>query len=94
MRLRVVDAGSISVIGCKGLGVSIKQTIAGSSQLTNPAMWIILVTVVACITVQVTTTTCRCPLVRNVEYINLTDEPSHMDVSIQMMHGSERDIEI
>ena len=45
--------GSMTVMGCKGLGVGIKQTFAGTSQLTNPAMWMILVTVVTCITVQV-----------------------------------------
>jgi len=42
-------------MGCKGLGVGIKQTVAGRSQLMNPAMWMILVTVVICITVQVIT---------------------------------------
>ena len=45
--------GSLSVMGCKGLGVGIKQTVAGSSQLMNPAMWMILLSVVMCITVQV-----------------------------------------
>ena len=45
--------GSLSVMGCKGLGVGIKQTVAGTSQLTNPAMWIILVIVIVCIAVQV-----------------------------------------
>jgi len=45
--------GSLSVMGCKGLGVGIKQTVAGTSQLTNPALWMILVTVTTCITVQV-----------------------------------------
>ena len=47
--------GSISVVGCKGLGVAIKQTLAGSSQLDNPVTWLILVTVVVCIVVQVFT---------------------------------------
>lgn len=45
--------GSLSVMGCKGLGVGIKQSVAGTSQLMNPAMWMILVTVAICITVQV-----------------------------------------
>jgi len=49
--------GSMTVMGCKGLGVGIKQTFAGTSQLTNPAMWMILVTVVTCITVQVRSVT-------------------------------------
>jgi len=51
--------GSLSVMGCKGLGVGIKQTFAGSSQLTNPAMWMILVTVATCIAVQVRSNTIR-----------------------------------
>jgi len=45
--------GSLTVMSCKGLGVGIKQTLTGTSQLTNPALWIILVIVVTCITVQV-----------------------------------------
>jgi drug/metabolite transporter (DMT)-like permease len=44
--------GSLSVMGCKGLGVAIKQTLAGDSQLANPATWLILGTIVFCITVQ------------------------------------------
>jgi len=45
--------GSLSVVGCKGLGVAIKQTLAGASQLGNPVMWLIIATVVICISVQV-----------------------------------------
>jgi len=45
--------GSLSVMGCKGLGVGIKQTVTGTSQLSNPALWMILVIVATCITVQV-----------------------------------------
>lgn len=51
--------GSLSVIGCKGLGVGIKQTIAGDNQLTNPAVWVILVAVASCIAVQVSYSLCR-----------------------------------
>lgn len=39
-------------MGCKGLGVSIKQTIAGDSQLTNLLTWLIVAFVVVFITVQ------------------------------------------
>ena len=44
--------GSLSVMGCKGLGVAIKLTIAGDSQLTNWLTWFILASVAGCITVQ------------------------------------------
>lgn len=44
--------GSLSVMGCKGLGVAIKQTLNGHSELTNPLTWLILGSVVTCITVQ------------------------------------------
>lgn len=47
--------GSLSVMGCKGLGVAIKQTVGGANQMTNPAFWMILVSVVICITIQVDT---------------------------------------
>jgi len=39
-------------MGCKGLGVAIKQTIAGHSELANPLTWLILASVATCITVQ------------------------------------------
>ena len=45
--------GSLSVMGCKALGVGIKQTVSGDSQLMNPVLWIIAVTVATCITIQV-----------------------------------------
>jgi len=45
--------GSLSVMGCKGLGIGIKQTFAGANHLTDPVVWIILITVATCITVQV-----------------------------------------
>jgi hypothetical protein len=45
--------GSMTVLFCKGLGVAIKQTVGGSSQLSNPVTWMILITVVVCIIVQV-----------------------------------------
>lgn len=44
--------GSLSVMGCKGLGVAIKQTIAGDSQLTNLLTWLIVAFVIVFITVQ------------------------------------------
>ena len=45
--------GSLTVMACKGLGVAIKQTVAGDSQLANPVTWLIGTTVVFCIVVQV-----------------------------------------
>lgn len=39
-------------MGCKGLGVAIKQTLGGHSELTNPLTWLIVGSVIACITVQ------------------------------------------
>jgi len=45
--------GSLTVISCKGLGIGLKQTVTGMSQLSNPALYMILVTVAACITIQV-----------------------------------------
>lgn len=44
--------GSLSVMGCKGLGVAIKQTVAGDSQLTNLLTWLIVAFVIVFITVQ------------------------------------------
>lgn len=44
--------GSLSVMGCKGLGVAIKQTLSGHSELSNPLTWLIVGSVVTFITVQ------------------------------------------
>eukprot|EP00111_Clytia_hemisphaerica_P011591 TCONS_00034075-protein len=35
--------GSLTVMGCKGLGIAIKQTLAGDSQLGNPVVWMLLI---------------------------------------------------
>jgi len=61
--------GSLSVMGCKGLGVGIKQTVAGTSQLTNPAMWMILVTVATCITVQVCSSSIRHLVLVQIDFV-------------------------
>ena len=44
--------GSLTVMGCKGLGIAIKQTLNGDSQITNAIVWLLLIGVVLCITVQ------------------------------------------
>lgn len=44
--------GSLSVMGCKALGVAIKQTLRGDNQLTNWLTWFIIITVACCIAVQ------------------------------------------
>ena len=44
--------GSLSVMGCKGLGIVIKQTVRGNSQLTNPVAWGLLGAVLACVMTQ------------------------------------------
>ena len=44
--------GSLSVMGCKGLGVALKETISGRSELTNWLTWAVIAVVVVCITVQ------------------------------------------
>lgn len=44
--------GSLSVMGCKGLGIVIKQTLNGHSQLTNPVAWGLLFAVLACVMTQ------------------------------------------
>ena len=44
--------GSLSVMGCKGLGIVIKQTIHGDSQLANPVAWALLLAVLACVMTQ------------------------------------------
>lgn len=44
--------GSLSVMGCKGLGIVIKQTLHGHSQLANPVAWGLLAAVLACVMTQ------------------------------------------
>jgi len=44
--------GSLSVLGCKGLGIALKQTFAGDNQLTNWLTWFLLFSVVFCVTTQ------------------------------------------
>ncbi|KAJ9593709.1 hypothetical protein L9F63_014757 [Diploptera punctata] len=45
--------GSLTVMGCKGLGLAIKETLAGShNEMGNWLTWVFLLTVALCITVQ------------------------------------------
>ncbi|CAH1776456.1 unnamed protein product [Owenia fusiformis] len=44
--------GSLTVMGCKGLGVALKQTFAGDNQMTNWLTWLILITLVFDISIQ------------------------------------------
>ena len=44
--------GSLTVVGCKGLSIAIKLTIAGQSQFKNPLAWFFLIAVATCITIQ------------------------------------------
>ena len=44
--------GSLSVMGCKGLGVALKQTFNGNNQLTNWLTWFIIFSVIICLTTQ------------------------------------------
>lgn len=44
--------GSLSVMGCKGIGIVLKQTLRGDSQLTNPVAWALLFAVLACVMTQ------------------------------------------
>ncbi|XP_031563511.1 magnesium transporter NIPA2-like [Actinia tenebrosa] len=45
--------GSLSVMGCKGVGIVLKQTFRGDSQITNPVAWSLLITVLSCATTQI-----------------------------------------
>lgn len=40
-------------MGCKGVGIVLKQTLRGHSQLTNPVAWGLLITVLSCATTQI-----------------------------------------
>jgi len=44
--------GSLTVMACKGLGISLKQTLGGESQLHNPVCWMLLIGGALCIVVQ------------------------------------------
>ncbi|XP_069677999.1 magnesium transporter NIPA2 [Periplaneta americana] len=45
--------GSLTVMGCKGLGLALKETLSGGqNEMGNWLTWIFLLTVVLCITVQ------------------------------------------
>jgi len=45
--------GSLSVMGCKGLGLALKETITGkANEVNNWLTWFLLLTVVCCIVVQ------------------------------------------
>jgi hypothetical protein len=45
--------GSLTVMGCKGLGLALKETLSGEhNEMGNWLTWIFLVTVILCITVQ------------------------------------------
>ncbi|EDO31653.1 predicted protein [Nematostella vectensis] len=45
--------GSLSVMGCKGVGIVLKQTLKGDSQVGNPVSWALLFTVLTCATTQI-----------------------------------------
>ncbi|RDD45913.1 Magnesium transporter NIPA2 [Trichoplax sp. H2] len=44
--------GSLTVMACKGVGIGIKQTIGGQSQLGNWVFWLLALSVVFCIVIQ------------------------------------------
>lgn len=44
--------GSLSVISCKGLGIGIRQTYNGDNQLTNPLFWVLVISVIITVSVQ------------------------------------------
>lgn len=44
--------GSLSVMGCKGLGLALRETFAGRNEFTSWVTWVCLVGVVICISVQ------------------------------------------
>lgn len=44
--------GSLSVISCKGLGIGLRQTFDGDSQLTRSLFWILLLSVVITVSIQ------------------------------------------
>lgn len=44
--------GSLSVMGCKGLGIVLKQMFQGQNELKNPVAWMLLFAVAGCIITQ------------------------------------------
>ena len=44
--------GSLSVMACKGVGLAIKLTLTKENQLAKPIVWILVLSVVSCIMVQ------------------------------------------
>lgn len=44
--------GSFTVMGCKGVGVGLKQTLRGHNQFTNWMFYVLLFVVIACILIQ------------------------------------------
>ena len=44
--------GSLTVMSCKGLGVALKETFSGTNRLTNPITYILLLSVIVCIIIQ------------------------------------------
>ncbi|XP_065210813.1 magnesium transporter NIPA2 isoform X1 [Planococcus citri] len=48
------SVGSLTVMACKGLGLSIRETIKGQNDMTNWLTWIFLVMVIVCVVVQMT----------------------------------------
>lgn len=44
--------GSLTVMGCKTLGIAIKQTLEGNNEMGNALTWLSLLTVIICIMVQ------------------------------------------
>lgn len=44
--------GSLTVMACKGLGIALKRTMEGDSQVKNPVAWVLLIGGALCIMVQ------------------------------------------
>lgn len=44
--------GSLSVISCKGFGIGLKQTFTESNQFVNPIFWILLLSLLISVTIQ------------------------------------------
>ena len=44
--------GSLTVMACKGLGIVLKRTFAGYSELANPVSWMLVISCVACVLTQ------------------------------------------
>ncbi|OTF77243.1 magnesium transporter NIPA2-like protein, partial [Euroglyphus maynei] len=44
--------GSLSVISCKAFGIGIRQTLNGQNQLTNPLFWVLLLSLIITVSIQ------------------------------------------